>query len=93
MPPAVVVAGPVGVVSEPKNVYWLLWELIKHVLHRRGRDELFIAATSSEGWTATAAVTDFRWESDADAFCTIDADAEVELVLDEDSPAIPGRLS
>ena len=65
----------------PKTVRWLLWELIKHVLHRRGRDEVFVLI-SGDGWTATGAVTDFRWEGDADAFCSIDGDHDAELIID-----------
>lgn len=77
--------------EQPKTVRWLLWELIKHVLHRRGHDELFVVI-SWDGGLATGAVTDFRWESDADAFCTIDADADAQLLLDE-PPVIPGRTT
>lgn len=66
----------------------LWWELTKHVLHRRGRDEVFVAI-QGDGWLTTAAVTDFRWESDADAFCTIDGDAEVDAYAN-DIPVIPG---
>lgn len=69
--------------AEPKTARYLWWELTKHLLHRRGRDELFVAVTSSQGWTATAAVTDFRWESDADGFCTIDADADVQVMVND----------
>jgi hypothetical protein len=76
---------------KPKTVYWLLWQLVKHILHRRGRDELFVAVMHDE-WQAHAAVTDFSWTDDQDAFCMIDADLDPELISDE--PYVnPGRTS
>jgi hypothetical protein len=65
----------------PKTARWLLWELVKHVMHRRGRDEIFVAI-SGDGWVATGAVVDFRWEGNADRFCSIDGDHDAELTLD-----------
>lgn len=58
------------------TVYRLLWQLLKHALHGRGRDEVYVDV----GWnlpdrygSASGVATEFRWESNADAFCMIEA--------------------
>lgn len=62
------------------TVYRLLWELIKHVLHGRGRDEVHVAVdwddTPSGDGSVTGSITEFRWESDKDAFCMLEARSE-----------------
>jgi len=58
------------------RLYQLLWQLLKHALHGRFRDEVFVAIdwnTPGSSGSVAGAITDFRWEDDADAFCTIDA--------------------
>jgi len=57
------------------NAYALLWELIKHVLHGRGRDEVCVTIDGDDPDTdpATGSASGFRWEGDVDAFCVIEA--------------------
>lgn len=73
------------------SVYRLLWELLKHVLHRRGRDEVFVAINWDGGF-ATGSVTEFRWESDADAFCMIESESEEQPYLYDAPPGIDASL-
>jgi hypothetical protein len=53
------------------TAYALLWALLKHVLHGRGRDEVFLMAGGDErvNWRAAH----FAWAGDDDAFCLIQA--------------------
>lgn len=58
------------------RLYQLLWQLFKHALHGRFRDEVFVAVdwdTEAGSGSVAGAITDFRWEADDDAFCMIDA--------------------
>lgn len=58
------------------NVYALLWQLVKHVLHGRGRDEVYLAVyrDSGEGsWPISGELDDFTWEGDQDRFCVLSA--------------------
>jgi hypothetical protein len=65
--------------AKAMTVNRLLWELVKHVMHRRGNDEVFLAISWAGDFPdgfATGPVVDFTWAGDQDAFCTIEAEAE-----------------
>ncbi|MEU7904145.1 hypothetical protein [Actinoplanes sp. NPDC049118] len=56
------------------NAYALLWQLIKHVLHGRGRDEVFLAVYRDPlAGPVTGELDDFSWEGDQDRFCVLSA--------------------
>ncbi|MEV6633909.1 hypothetical protein AB0M54_24475 [Actinoplanes sp. NPDC051470] len=69
------------------NAWKLLWELVKHVLHRRGHDEVLVSVDMGDGILVSGEVTGFDWAGDDDAFCVIRVAAgvaeEVYEVLDE----------
>lgn len=71
----------------------LWWELTKHILHRRGRDEVFVSIDWELPFPsamATGAVVAFSWETHPeDAFCTIDAIAEDPVMYHDPAEAIP----
>lgn len=54
----------------------LLWELLKHMLHRRGRDAVYVGVYLDLPGVEPVfgEAKSFTWEGDADAFCTIVAD-------------------
>lgn len=61
------------------SVYALLWQLIKHVLHGRGRDEVCVSIEwdlPDRQGAVTGIAKDFTWVGDEDAFCSIDAVSE-----------------
>ena len=58
------------------RLYQLLWLLIKHALHGRWRDEVFVSIGFDGGGFVTGEVNDFSWTDDRDAFCIIDAAAD-----------------
>jgi hypothetical protein len=61
----------------------LLWELVKHVLHRRGKDEVYLHVELAAGRLATGEVLTFSWAGNDDAFCIIGASGQVEHVWEE----------
>lgn len=56
------------------TAYALFRELLKHILHGRGRDPVYLMAGGdlAVDWLAD----DFSWAGDDDAFCVISAVAE-----------------
>jgi hypothetical protein len=67
----------------------LLWELLKHVLHGRGKDEVLAAVVVSGGRLASGPVGYFTWAGDDDAFCHVEArDGVLENVYEAlDAPS------
>lgn len=56
------------------NVYALLWELVKHVLHRRGRDEVYLTVYRGHLIEPVSGeLESFTWEGDQDRFCVLSA--------------------
>lgn len=57
------------------SVYALLWALVKHALHGRGRDEVFLHVTDNEDDFAvlSGALEDVDWTDDRDAFVVLSA--------------------
>jgi hypothetical protein len=54
------------------SVYALLWQLVVHAAHGRGRDAVHLAVYYAEGADpASALVEEFTWEGDQDAFCML----------------------
>lgn len=62
------------------SVYRLLWELLKHVLRGRGRDEvtLLIYLVDYDGAVATSEAVEFDWAGSPDTFCVISGKGRVE---------------
>jgi hypothetical protein len=71
------------------KLYQLLWQLLKHALHGRFRDEVFVSISLPDG-IATGRATTFTWEDDQDAFCWVDAEAEGELLLHDEPVHLVG---
>jgi hypothetical protein len=57
------------------SVYALLWELVKHALHGRGRDEIHLTVTSGDSLDAllSGELEHFTWAGDDDRFCVLSA--------------------
>lgn len=73
------------------KLYQLLWTLIKHGLHGRFRDEVFVSVeleTETRSIGIVGPVTSFEWTGDADAFCTINGTSEDDEPWSEDPPFI-----
>lgn len=71
------------------SAYRLFWELLKHILHGRGRDEVCTAIdweTPDSYGGITGTVVAFRWESDRDAFCMIEAASSDRPWSDSNAP-------
>jgi len=62
------------------KLYQLIWALLKHALHGRWRDEVYLAInwdTSERSGAVTGAINGFTWESHPeDRFCLIDAESK-----------------
>lgn len=66
------------------TVYRLLWQLLKHVVRGRGRDEVFLSVewrNERHSGGATGAVTGVEWEARREGFGFIDA-SDGELYSD-----------
>lgn len=55
------------------NVWRLLWALLKHALHGRGRDEVYVTVNLGPHGPLTGRAFEFDWVGDDDAFCLIHA--------------------
>lgn len=56
------------------TVYALLWELVKHVLHGRGRDEVTVLIDFGPDMESVEGEARFfSWAGDPDRFCVIEA--------------------
>lgn len=76
------------------KLYQLLWTLLKHGLHGRFRDEVYIAIdieNERRQLSTSAPITGFTWESRPDAFCIIEG-ATTEEPHSEDPPLIESLI-
>lgn len=60
------------------TAYALLWQLVKHVLHGRGRDEVFLHVTADaedadDMAILSGALEDVSWTDSRDAFMVLSA--------------------
>jgi len=53
------------------TAYALFRELLKHILHGRGRDVVYLMAGGDD--TVNWSAAEFDWAGDGDAFCVISA--------------------
>lgn len=60
----------------------LLWQLVKHCLHGRGRDEVHTTVGLGLHGFATGPVHEFTWAGDKDATCHIEARGVLEDLSD-----------
>lgn len=74
------------------TVYRLLRTLLAHALRGRGRDDVFLSIEwdlPHHSGAVIGSIVDFSWESDADAFCMIEAVSEDGMWSDS-SEIVPG---
>jgi hypothetical protein len=71
------------------TVWKLLWELVKHVLHGRGKDEVQLTLDVGFGSVASGAAASFDWAGDHDAFCVVQGTGVVEHVYEALEGGIP----
>lgn len=57
------------------TAYRLLWELVKHVLHGRGKDTVYLSVDLPDPLDepASGELQEFTWEGDLDRFCVLTA--------------------
>jgi hypothetical protein len=76
------------------KLYQLLWTLLKHGLHGRFRDEVFLAVdwdTSVRSGSVSGAIVGFRWESHPeDRFCILSAESKDGPWSNSDEDSITG---
>lgn len=56
------------------TAYALFWELLKHILHGRGSDEVLVSVERGPDVESTyGSARHFSWVGDEDRFCTVEA--------------------